>query len=343
MVLAEASMRLREPEQAAELLDSLPFATPQVAWRLRARAVQLYLDLGRRDTAREIANAMLAEQPTNRTALANLIAVENNGGDLEKARAALDHAIEISPDDAKLYRMRGNFFLSFRRARDGAPMFPNDAQEDLIKARELDPADDRTHFMIGQLREAMGNERLALASFDKAIELNRDNVEAYLHRGQILERQGRLEEAIENYGQVVEAASRSALPDHRLIIALNNLAWLLADESDPTPAALDRALELAQEAKEITPKNPTVADTLGWVMHKRDVYPVAITLFREAIANYQPGTPNRALTRYHLALSYEANGEPDRAVEELRAALGETDRFPKRDEATAALKRLTAS
>ena len=98
MVLAEARLQLREPEQASELLDSLPFATPQIAWRLRARAVQLYLNLGRTDTAREIANAMLAEQPTNRTALASLIAVENKGGDLQKARAALDHAIEISPD-----------------------------------------------------------------------------------------------------------------------------------------------------------------------------------------------------------------------------------------------------
>ena len=125
-------------------------------------------------------------------------------------------------------------------------------------------------------------------------------------------------------------------------VAMNNLAWLLAEPPDATPEDLDRALELAQEAKEMMPENPSIADTLGWVMYKRDIQAAAISLFREAIEGYAPG-PNRAMTRYHLALSYEKNGEPGRAIDELRVALEESDSFPGRDDAEAALKRLETS
>ena len=126
--------------------------------------------------------------------------------------------------------------------------------------------------------------------------------------------------------------------DDRMSETKNNLAYLIAESGGD----LDRALKLAQEAKEMMPENPSIADTLGWVMYKRDIQAAAISLFREAIEGYAPG-PNRAMTRYHLALSYEKNGEPGRAIDELRVALEESDSFPGRDDAEAALKRLETS
>jgi tetratricopeptide (TPR) repeat protein len=124
--------------------------------------------------------------------------------------------------------------------------------------------------------------------------------------------------------------------------AKNNLAWLLADNANATPADLDRALQLAQDAKNAMPNDPSVADTLGWVMYKKGIPSAAIALFRESIDGYPEGHPLRGTVRYHLAAAYEKNGERDRAVQELKRALDEDSTFTERDAAEKLLKELQA-
>ena len=122
---------------------------------------------------------------------------------------------------------------------------------------------------------------------------------------------------------------------------MNNLAWLLASKPDPTPRELDRALELGQTAKEVLPGNPAVADTLGYVMLKREIQGAAQSYFREAISVYPPDSPGRALARCHLAMSYEANGEIEKAINEFQASLAEFAAFPGREECASHLTRLS--
>ncbi len=86
-----------------------------------------------------------------------------------------------------------------------------------------------------------------------------------------------------------------------------------------------------------------MADTLGWVMLKKQIPSAAISLFREAIEGYSPGHPLRGTVRYHVARAYEVNGEPDRAISELKKALGEVPSFAERDEVEAMLKELEAN
>ena len=88
------------------------------------------------------------------------------------------------------------------------------------------------------------------------------------------------------------------------------------------------------------PDNPSVADTLGWVMLKKDIPSAAIPLFREAIAQYPESHPLRGTVRYHLAHAYERNGEVDRAIEELVRALDEVPSFNERTAAESFLKQL---
>jgi tetratricopeptide (TPR) repeat protein len=120
----------------------------------------------------------------------------------------------------------------------------------------------------------------------------------------------------------------------------NNLAWLLVNSPSASEADLDRALELAQSAKESLPNNPSVADTLGWVMLKKKVCSAATSLFHEAIAAYPEAHPLRGTVRFHLAHSYECDGEVDRAISELTRALEEVPSFAERRDAEAMLARL---
>ena len=64
-----------------------------------------------------------------------------------------------------------------------------------------------------------------------------------------------------------------------------------------------------------------MADTLGWVMHKRGMYSAAISYLKESEAGTDPNDASIGIVRYHLALAYEANGDSDAARETLARAL----------------------
>jgi tetratricopeptide (TPR) repeat protein len=84
-------------------------------------------------------------------------------------------------------------------------------------------------------------------------------------------------------------------------------------------------LELAQEAKAILPDNANTADTLGWVLYKKDLPSAAIGYLKEAAGGFDADDPQLALVRHHLALAYEANGEPDQARDTLERAIQDLD------------------
>ena len=164
-------------------------------------------------------------------------------------------------------------------------------------------------------------------------EIQPDNAGISLELAQLCESAGRKDQAREYYEAVLRL-------DQEQPAAKNNLAWLLANGENPSPADLDRALQLAQDAKNALPNEPSVADTLGWIMYKKGIPAAAIALFKEAIEGYPEGHPLRGTVRYHLAKAYDRNGERDRAVAELKRALDEVAQFNERADAEKFLKQL---
>ena len=116
--------------------------------------------------------------------------------------------------------------------------------------------------------------------------------------------------AIRHYEKAIEL-------DATLGEARNNLAYLLASDD----ARLDRALDLAQEAKALMPDSPNAADTLGWVLFRRGIASAAVGYLREAEAGMQSDDPNLSVIRWHLAQAYAANGEPAKAIASIDRAL----------------------
>ena len=100
-------------------------------------------------------------------------------------------------------------------------------------------------------------------------------------------------------------------PDHP--VALNNLAFMLAD----TGTDLDKALTMAQRAKQQYPSDGNIADTLGWIYIKKNLSDSAIAVFRDLIKT----EPDRATFRYHFAVALYQKGDKDSAKKELEAAL----------------------
>ncbi|HTR43861.1 MAG TPA: tetratricopeptide repeat protein [Pseudomonadales bacterium] len=86
---------------------------------------------------------------------------------------------------------------------------------------------------------------LAITAYQNAIKLNPDFPEAHLSVAMLLAKAGRDSEAISHYRKVVELNTNT-------VIALNNLAWLLAADSDPKLRNGPEAVSLSQHACELT-------------------------------------------------------------------------------------------
>ena len=80
---------------------------------------------------------------------------------------------------------------------------------------------------------------------------------------------------------------------------------------------MQRALLLAQAARDAAPEDPQIADTLGWVLYKRQAYPQAETLLREAAEKL----PNNAEVLYHLGLAQKELGKTAEARANLERSL----------------------
>src|SRR5262249_53949223 len=130
----------------------------------------------------------------------------------------------------------------------------------------------------------------------------------------------------------MEAYERVLAANPRFAPAANNLAYLL----DQTGGDKERALQLAQTAKEAAPDDPHISDTLGWILHQRAVHQRAVALLQEAASKL----PENAVVRYHLGMAQLGAGNKGAAKRELQEALKLQPSFSGAEEARRALNQL---
>jgi Flp pilus assembly protein TadD len=148
---------------------------------------------------------------------------------------------------------------------------------------------------------------------------------AHLWLGNLAATRGDRSAATEEYRKAVEIDGQNAS-------ALNNLAYMLSEYG----GSQDEALKMAQKAKELAPDNPAYADTLGWVLYRKGLYPGALTELRRAAS----GVDAKPEFEYHLAMAYLKTGDRSHAQAGLAAALKKN---PKYAEAKAAQEQLLHS
>src|SRR6185295_20258692 len=111
----------------------------------------------------------------------------------------------------------------------------------------------------------------------------------------------------------------------RLAIAANNLAMLYLEHGGDK----EKALALAQTAKEVAPDDPHISDTLGWILYQRGVYQRAVSLLKESAAKL----PENPVIQYHLGLASMKAGDKEGARRALSAAVNSPVAFTGKDEA----------
>ena len=140
--------------------------------------------------------------------------------------------------------------------------------------------------------------------------------------GVIYERLGDIPKARQAYERALEVNPRFAP-------AANNLAYLYSEHGGDQ----EKALQLAQTAKQIAPTDPSISDTLGWILYKRGVYHRAVGLLKES-ATKLPENPE---VQYHLGMASYRAGDRETARMALTTAVNSSVTFRGKDEAKKAL------
>jgi len=162
------------------------------------------------------------------------------------------------------------------------------------------------YLRIGETYRRKGDLGSAVVALQKARESQPENVVVLTTLGLVLDGYGKWTEAKQVYEAVLKLDSNNA-------VALNNLAFLLAEHNGD----LDDALTKAQRAKQILPEMTEVSDTLGWIFLKKQLSDSALETFRDLVNK----APNQSTYRYHLGMALAQKGDKLKAVKELQDAL----------------------
>lgn len=141
------------------------------------------------------------------------------------AREYYERAIEIDPNyaEAKIALARG--FRPNTLTRDMPLRESISIRQELVDAAmRLDPTLSIAHTELGFLRRDQGDIAGSTESFEQAIELNRNNAEAYAGLGSNLFRSGQFQESLSMHEMAVRLAPRN----NQFRIFLANAYWTLA-------------------------------------------------------------------------------------------------------------------
>ena len=162
------------------------------------------------------------------------------------------------------------------------------------------------YLRLGETYRRKGDLGNATQALQKARESLPDNIIVLSTLALVLDGAGRKNEA----KQVYEATLKL---DPNNGVALNNLAFLMAENGGD----LDDALTKAQKAKQLLPNLSEISDTLGWIYLKKNLSDNAIEIFKDLVSKQ----PSQSTFHYHLAMALSQKGDKPRAMEQLKEAL----------------------
>jgi tetratricopeptide (TPR) repeat protein len=304
IALAQSLVFLNKPDDARKELDSIPLDQrgPEVNFAIgRIDMLQ-----GKNEFAREKLLIALESQPQHPEILESLLGTEMAMGKVDESLARIEKVAGEKPNDANLQRLLGIALMASGQGQAG--------EAKVRRAIELDPNNMGAYQALA--RFLLGSNRLneGIATYEAAVQKQPNSAPLRFTLATLYEGVGRRSDAIPHYEEAIKI-------DPNLAIAKNNLAYLMADQG----SNLDRALDLAQEAKSQLPESGNVADTLGYVLLKKGIPEAAIGYFQESESSFKAGDPDLGIVRVHLATAYEANKQPEKAREALERALASLD------------------
>ena len=309
LLRADASIRLQEPNQARSHLDYVLEREPanhdaQYLMAALSMAERRYAD------AETILRRLYRQSPDDSRGIRGLVGVFVAQGKEREALSMLERELEKNPNNRQLRLVSANV------AMDTEDYSHAIAQYDEILAQ--DPEQANVHVSIGMAYYGAGELGKAEDHFQRARQAEPGNMAANLRLSMLVGELGRYNQARE----ILESVLKTA-PDNP--IALNNMAYILA-ESDQTR---DTAQTLAQRAVNRAQGNnrirDSISETLAYIYLRKNLHDNAIEIYEQIVAR----NPDNGRWRYRYAQALYQKGNMVEARSELEQALA--TRPPKRE------------
>jgi len=335
--LAQNLVAERQPGAALEILDAAPPAQKELVAVLIQRNWILWAMNNLSEMRKGIDLGLSKERSAGLLLQDGLWKLRS--GHTEGGRAALQEALKLNPSDLRALAALSESFkaqkqnrIALQTVQDYASSHPKSAPAQAFLGEMLVANGDRTEARSAFLRAKAAdpdyiNADLSLIQLDaldqrwedasgklkKVLANDAGNITARLWLGDVEATQGNYEGALEDYRRVLASSPNNPS-------GLNNVAYLLLRSGKGT----DEALKDAQKARELAPDDPDVADTLGWILYQKGLYPSAVEQLKSAVAS---GRSN-PIWQYHLAMAYAKNGDLPHAQDALAVALKQNPGLP---------------
>jgi len=190
-------------------------------------------------------------------------------GQVNEAATQFQKALELQPDYAQDLSRLGNASLHRGQVDEAIALF-----QTLLKVQ---PDDTEAHYILGMIFLQQGKAKEATNQLEEVLKFQPANPQAHDNLGLALLRTGRVPEALIHFQKALELQ-----PDNA--DARNNLAWVLATSPDASIRNGGKAVELAQQANELSGgKNPIFFGTLAAAYAEAGRFPEAVATTRQAL------------------------------------------------------------
>jgi tetratricopeptide (TPR) repeat protein len=343
LLLAEVEMRMGNLSSCIVLLTRLIEKHPNLA-AARLLLASAQTKRGNLGEALAIYQRMSQDFPGNPELSLLTGSVLLQQGKKAEARLAFERCLQISPDDmgaveqltnldletkhydAALLRVRN---LIQRNPKRPEPQYilasilmaqrdSQGAEAALLKAIELESNFRPAYFLLARHYLGAGRHQDALKKLEAVVSRDPRDVVAHQQIGMIYT-------TVKNYEAARNSYEKILAIDSNFSPAINNLAYLYSEQLNQP----ERAYELARRATELAPGDPSVADTFGWILYKRNDYVRALGVLQGSALKLS-GDPE---VQFHLGMAYYMMGGDQAARPALQRALQSTNDFTEREAA----------
>jgi tetratricopeptide (TPR) repeat protein len=294
--LVRAYIQNQQPKHAIECLNRIQARQPDNS-RVDEYLARCYAMAGDRPRAIAIFKTLADRQPDNMLWHYYLGDLFEEQEEREKAAEQFALALKADPGRPELYvrlaalQLGADPALAMRTIREGLEKLPDEPV---------------LYTFAGVILNQGRRFKEALAAFEQAeraaAQSNGEKAISPLFcfwYGSACEQDGQFDRAVELFERSIEL-----FPD--VHASYNYVAYMWAERG----IRLDKALQYAIRALELSPDDPAYLDTLGWIYFKKGKYPKALAAIRKA-AGLLPDDPTIA---EHLGDVYKAMGNTRRAV-----------------------------
>ena len=298
-----------------------------------------YLRSGQQERALRSFREAARMAPDNAVFQMDLAALQLETGDYRAAEASIARYRELQPESYRGLAVEvsaksrlGDFDAARAAISEYARTYPDNPNSRILlgdvefAAGNLESAQQHYEFAAGDIWNRAVAVRLARAyqatnpgksagALKRWLDDNPDDTEVRLFYAQLLEAQGRVDRAIEQYERINRTREDP--------VALNNLAWQYA------MSGRAGAAELAERAHRLAPDNGNITDTYGWILYLDGDLEAALPILERA-AEQSPDDPE---IQFHLATVLAKSGDSARASSIIARLLESERSFPSRESA----------